>query len=97
MKELNEMELLRAIKKVNGVSVKGNIISINRNNHSAGLRTWTKIEVLKRNFGYSYMFVDNIESKEISKDIDREERKTKRQIKEQKTKIKLPKLNFKKL
>jgi len=97
MKELNEMELLRAIKKVNGISVKGNTICVNKNNHSAGSGTWTKIEILRKSFGYSYIFVDNIESKEISKDIDREERRTKRQIKEQKTKIKLPKLNFKKL
>lgn len=99
MKKLNEVELLRAIKKINGVSVKDNIISINRDNHSVGLRSWTKIEVLCKSFGYSWRFVDSHEAKEAQREerkrITKEERRE--QKAEKKFKIKLPKMNFKKL
>ena len=38
MKELNEMDCVRTIKRTMGVNVKGKTIIVNKDNHAAGLK-----------------------------------------------------------
>lgn len=101
MKELNEMDCVRTIKRTMGVNVKGKTIIVNKDNHAAGLTTWKKIDYLVNTCGYSQIFGSNVENNGDVKEEREERRKrlTKQEKNEQKGKfkVKLAKLNFKKI
>ena len=46
MKEFTENDCIRAIKRTTGCNVVGKTIKVNKENHSAGLKTWSKIDYL---------------------------------------------------
>ena len=102
MKEFTEFDIIKSIKKVNGVVIKGFSIYINLDNHGAGKGTWKKIEVLEKTFGYVIHKMhnsDNISSL-FKKDNDNQDninRISKEEKREKKFRVKLPKMNFKKL
>lgn len=100
MKEFTEKDCIRTIKRTMGCNVVGKTIKVNKENHSAGLKTWSKIDYLVKNFGYVQVFVSNTENNEDGK-VEREERhrltKEERHQQKDKFRVKLPKLNFKKL
>lgn len=95
MKELTEFELIKSIKKVNGVTVKGKTIVVCKDNHGAGLKTWNKIEVLKKSFGYFVAFDDN--SRNSSNNTYDDDNTNNIKNNKVKFNIKLQKINFKKL
>ena len=102
MKEFTEFDLIKSIKKVNGVVVKGKSIYINLDNHGAGKGIWKKIEVLEKTFGYVIYKMHNFNniSSLFKKDNDNQDninRISKEEKREKKFRVKLPKMNFKKL
>ena len=100
MKEFKENDCIRTIKRTMGCNVVGKTIKVNKENHAAGLKTWSKIDFLVKNFGYVQVFASNTENNEDSR-AEREERhrltKEERHQQKDKFRVKLPKLNFKKL
>lgn len=100
MKELNEQDCVRTIKRTVGCNISGKTIKVNKDNHLAGIKTWSKINYLINNCGYVQVFVSNMENNSDLRE-QREERRriTKEERHQQKDKfrVKLPKLNFKKL
>lgn len=102
MKEFTEFDLIKSIKKVNGVVIKGKTIYINLDNHGAGKGTWKHIEELERTYGYLVCKIhnsDNISSlfKKDNDNQDNTNRISKEEKREKKFRVKLPKMNFKKL
>lgn len=102
MKEVTEFDLIKSIKKVNGVVIKGKSIYINLDNHGAGKRTWKHIEELERTYGYLVHKMHNSDnvSSLFRKDNDNQEKSdriSKEEKREKKFKVKLPKMNFKKI
>lgn len=102
MKEVTEFDLIKLIKKVNGIIIKGKSIYINLDNHGAGKGTWKKIEVLEKTFGYLIHKTNNLDSKSLfnnkyEDNQDNTNRISKEEKREKKFKVKLPKMNFKKL
>lgn len=100
MKEFTEKDCIRTIKRTMGCNVVGKTIKVNKENHAAGIKTWNKIDYLVKNFGYVQIFTTNTDNNGDNR-IEREEkhRLTKEERHQQKDKfrVKLPKLNFKKL
>ncbi len=101
MKEFTENDCIRTIKRTMGVNIKGKTIIVNKDNHAAGLATWKKIDYLVKTCGYSQIFGSNVENNGDVKEEREERRKrlTKQEKNEQKEKfkVKLAKLNFKKI
>lgn len=101
MKEFTENDCIRAIKRTTGCNVVGKTIKVNKENHAVGLKTWSKINYLVKNFGYIQVFTSNVENNGDIREEREERRKrlTKQERNEQKGKfkVKLAKLNFKKI